>query len=52
MVIHEGPTTKKPASYFLLPIVSSSKLLRASSRPPLDEGTARVKDDDLDSNPG
>lgn len=32
-------------------MVRSSKLRRASSRPPL-EATARVKDDDLDSKPG
>lgn len=37
--------------YFLFPMVSSSKLRRASSRPLL-VPTARVKDDDFDSNPG
>ncbi|KAL7610504.1 hypothetical protein Lser_V15G13865 [Lactuca serriola] len=45
-----GPTYL--SSYFLFPIVNNSKLLKASSRPLLDDGTARVKDDDLDSNPG
>lgn len=36
--------------FFPLPIVSSSKLRRVSSRTPL--AAARVKDEDLDSNPG
>lgn len=40
-----------PHFLFPAPIVSISKLLRASSRPPL-EVAVRVKEDDFDSKPG
>lgn len=49
--VTEDARQLKPHFLFPDPMVSSSKLLRASSRPPLDVAV-RVNEDDLDSKPG